>query len=59
MKILITGSTGFIGYHLINHLVKQGHKITCLIRNSSNTTKLGGYDLNYINVVDLKRKKLI
>ena len=28
MKILITGSAGFIGYHLANRLIKEGHQVT-------------------------------
>lgn len=28
MKILITGTAGFIGYHLANRLIKEGHFIT-------------------------------
>jgi UDP-glucuronate 4-epimerase len=27
MKILVTGTAGFIGYHLANKLTKQGHEI--------------------------------
>ena len=27
MKILITGSSGFIGYHLVKRLLKDGHNI--------------------------------
>ncbi len=33
MKILITGSTGFIGLNLIEKLYKQGHEIRAIIRN--------------------------
>jgi len=30
MKILVTGSTGFLGTHLCAFLEKQGHELTCL-----------------------------
>ncbi len=33
MRILITGSTGFIGLNLIQHLHAEGHHITAIIRN--------------------------
>ncbi len=29
MKILITGSNGFIGSYLVNHLNEQGHELVC------------------------------
>ena len=35
-KILITGASGFIGYHLVNCLIKRGDEIRCLVRKSSN-----------------------
>ena len=31
MKILLTGSEGFIGSHLAEKLVKNGHELTCLV----------------------------
>ena len=27
MKILVTGSSGFIGFHLIKRLLREGHEI--------------------------------
>ena len=30
MKILLTGSEGFIGQHLFKFLNEQGHKVICI-----------------------------
>ena len=27
MKILVTGSSGFIGFHLVKNLLKSGHQV--------------------------------
>lgn len=35
MNILLTGATGFLGSHLLAHLVEDGHKVTVLVRHSS------------------------
>lgn len=35
MKILVTGGTGFIGYHLLQRLLSGGHQIRGLIRKTS------------------------
>lgn len=35
MKILITGSTGFIGKRLTKSLVARGHEVYCLVRRQS------------------------
>ncbi len=37
MKILVTGSSGFIGSHLTEHLVKKGYKIVAFDRYNSNS----------------------
>ncbi len=39
MKILITGSVGFIGYHLVNQLLKTKHKIYGCDNLSSNSQR--------------------
>ena len=33
MKAFITGSTGFLGRHIVNHLVSSGWDVVCLVRN--------------------------
>ncbi|MGG3888364.1 NAD-dependent epimerase/dehydratase family protein [Metabacillus fastidiosus] len=40
MKILITGSTGFLGSHLTKTLVKEGHEVIILKRSFSNTWRI-------------------
>jgi ornithine--oxo-acid transaminase len=49
---LITGATGFIGGHLAQRLVQEGHQVRCLVRASSDTSLLGKLDVE-ITVGDL------
>jgi len=46
MKILVTGATGFLGYHLCRNLVEMGHQVTALRRSTSDTGLLTGLNLN-------------
>ncbi|MEM3083978.1 MAG: NAD(P)-dependent oxidoreductase [Nitrososphaerales archaeon] len=39
MKFLVTGASGFIGSALVQHLVINGHAVTCLIRDANKMTK--------------------
>lgn len=34
-KVLITGSNGFIGSHLVEHLLQHGYRLHCLVRPTS------------------------
>ncbi|MEU5365735.1 AMP-binding protein [Streptomyces sp. NPDC005925] len=33
-RVLLTGATGFLGAHLLDHLVAQGAEVTCLVRRA-------------------------
>lgn len=35
MRVLVTGGTGFIGYHLIKKLLEKNWKVKCLVRETS------------------------
>src|SRR5579872_5153747 len=37
---LVTGATGFIGGHLTERLVNDGHRVRCLARRTSDTERL-------------------
>ena len=35
MKVLVTGSEGFIGSHLIEALIKKGYEVRCFVLYNS------------------------
>ena len=39
---LVTGATGFVGGHLTRRLVREGYRVRCLVRESSDTSLLQG-----------------
>jgi oxidoreductase len=41
----VTGATGFIGGHLTKRLVQEGHRVRCLVRESSDTSALEALDV--------------
>lgn len=42
MRILVTGGAGFIGSHLIDRLMKQGHEVLCLDNFYTGHKRIGG-----------------
>ncbi|MFJ4806845.1 NAD-dependent epimerase/dehydratase family protein [Streptomyces murinus] len=41
MRVLVTGASGFLGSHLVEHSVRAGHHVRALVRPGSNTARLG------------------
>lgn len=61
MKILVTGGTGFIGRHLVIKLVANGHKVRCLVRETSQTDALKklGVELVYGDIGETDSLKVV
>ena len=38
MKVFLTGANGFVGSHILDHLLAAGHSVTILLRTTSDTT---------------------
>lgn len=47
MKALVTGGTGFIGSHLVEHLLSKRYSVRCLVRKTSDLTWLKGLNVEY------------
>src|SRR5690606_18697343 len=46
--VFVTGSTGFIGSHLVADLIGKGRPVRCLVRKSSNRRWLDGLDVQTV-----------
>ena len=40
MRAFVTGGTGFVGSHLVEHLLAAAHDVTCLVRNAAKAQAL-------------------
>lgn len=49
-KVLITGATGFVGYHLIEKAIGAGLEVYAAVRKSSDISHLSGFDIRYIDL---------
>lgn len=58
MKVLVTGSTGFIGSHLCQALVEEGHEVLAFHRSTSTLRMLEGLDVQHA-VGDLTRPETL
>lgn len=47
-RCLVTGATGFVGRNLVGHLLQKGWTVRCLVRPSSDVSKLKGFDAEWI-----------
>ncbi len=43
---VVTGANGFVGSHLVDLLLEKGHKVKCIVRESSNLRWLDGKDVD-------------
>ena len=60
MKVILTGSTGFIGSFLAAVLLEKGYDVHCLVRSTSNLRWIADLDLKivYGNLYDKKSIRL-
>jgi nucleoside-diphosphate-sugar epimerase len=45
-RVLVTGATGFIGYHLVKALSELGVEVLCLVRSTSNISNLESFNVS-------------
>lgn len=49
-KVLITGASGFVGYHLIKEALKSGLEVYAAVRKSSDVAHLKDFDIQYTDL---------
>jgi len=49
-KVLITGATGFVGYHLIEQSLLAGLEVYAAVRSESDTSHLSSFKISYVKL---------
>lgn len=49
-RVLITGATGFVGYHLIESAIEAGMEVYAAVRKSSDISHLKNFNISYIDL---------
>ncbi|MFD0749030.1 NAD-dependent epimerase/dehydratase family protein [Mucilaginibacter calamicampi] len=49
-KVLITGASGFVGYHLIKEALRNDMEVVAAVRKSSNIKHLSEFDIQYTDL---------
>jgi dTDP-6-deoxy-L-talose 4-dehydrogenase (NAD+) len=44
MNVLVTGSTGFVGRHVVSLLLERGHKVTAVSRDEAKARNFAWFD---------------
>lgn len=47
-SVLVTGGTGFVGSHLVEHLVSRGYEVVCLVRDPRRLRWLDGQKVRLV-----------
>lgn len=62
-KVLITGASGFVGYHLVAQAIASGYTVVAAVRRSSAVDHLKDFDITYTQLnyadVDALRKDIV
>ncbi len=53
LKILVTGASGFVGSHLVENLVYQGHDVLGTVRNKKKCSEISPVNLRFTTVMDI------
>ena len=53
MKVLLTGTTGYIGKRLLPLILNLGHEVVCCVRDKERFPKIGNYSESQIEILEI------